>query len=276
MLMIIMHQKREFLDALLTIMKKENINDATIIQQEGIGISLMGDRDGPIFHKGSYSSIYDQALVAIIRDNQTARHLYEIIEQNDTLSYYNFEETGYICAVPFNQIKSLGLEVPSIKKEPLKKKIGEYLTHDRVVLDLRAKNKGEAIEEIAALLKNAPEVIDFDTFLREIFEREKLASTAVGNGIAIPHARTDVVENLVLAFGRSDRGIDFDSLDGEPTRLILIMGTPKKKGLNTYLRILAHLSRAFQKESFRNLLLTTSRVQDIIEEFNKISSNLQL
>ena len=123
-------------------------------------------------------------------------------------------------------------------------------------------------------MQKGEEINNFDIFLKEIFDREKLADTGIGNGIVLPHARSDVVEDFVIAFGRSKEGIDFNSLDGQPVKLIFVLGTPKTKGINTYLRILAHLSRLLQKKDFKDFLLTTSNSETIIAEFNQVGGDV--
>ncbi|MGA1825662.1 MAG: PTS sugar transporter subunit IIA [bacterium] len=274
MLMIIMHNRRDYLESLLFIMKRENIHDATIIERKGVGTALLGNKDSPIMHRGSYSSEYNIALLAIIKDNDKAKHLLEIMDNDLTLAHLNFEDKGYLCTVPFQQIKSLELEALSIKRKTLKKKIGKYFTAERMVLDIKAQSKEEAIKEIAALLKNGDEINNFDLFVEEIFEREKLANTSIGNEIALPHARSDAVEDFVIAFGRSIKGIDFDALDGKLVKFIFVLGTPKRKRINTYLRILAHLSRVLHKSSFKDCLLAAENADDIIAEFNRIDCDV--
>jgi len=130
--------------------------------------------------------------------------------------------------------------------------------------------KEEAIKEVANLIKDAPEIIDFESFVKDIFDREALATTAIGSQIAIPHARSDNVKNFVIAFGRSREGIDFNALDNKPVKLIFLMGTPKEEGINDYLKILAHLTRLLQKETFRESLLKAKSPEEIIEEFEKV------
>jgi fructose-specific phosphotransferase system IIA component len=149
-------------------------------------------------------------------------------------------------------------------------KIGDYLEQDRISLDLKAHSKEEAVKEIAALLKSAEEIVDFDTFVKDVFDREKLGTTGIGNEIAIPHARTDAVKEFVIAFGRSSEGVEFNSLDGKPAKLIFLIGTQKEKNLNNYLKTLAHLTRLLKRESFRSLLLKASSPKEIIDEFKKV------
>ena len=148
-------------------------------------------------------------------------------------------------------------------------KIADFLKEERVLLDLKSDNKDDAIKEIAGILKGSKEVDDFDRFLKDVFERESLSTTGIGNCIAIPHARTDAVNNFVIAFGRSSSGIEFNSLDKKPVKFIFLMGTPKERGVNDYLRTLAHLTRLLGKEDFREALSKASSPTDVVEEFKK-------
>jgi fructose-specific phosphotransferase system IIA component len=149
-------------------------------------------------------------------------------------------------------------------------KIAELLKEDRISLNLKASNKDDAIKEIGSLLTNAKEITAHQLFLKHVFEREALNTTGIGNHIAIPHARTEAVNDFIVAFGRSKQGIEFSSLDNKPAKLIFLMGTPKKKALNNYLMILAHLTRLLQKEDFRKALLDAPSPKEIIDAFRKI------
>lgn len=148
-------------------------------------------------------------------------------------------------------------------------KIGELLKKDRINLNLQARDKEGVIRELASLFQDIPEMVDLQGFINDVFERERLNPTGIGNGVAIPHARTDNVKDFVIAFGRSTEGIDFEAMDGKPVNLFFLMGTPKEKGLNAYLKILARLTRLLQKESFRAELLQASTPEEIIEVFLK-------
>ncbi|MBU4306141.1 MAG: PTS sugar transporter subunit IIA [Candidatus Omnitrophica bacterium] len=148
--------------------------------------------------------------------------------------------------------------------------IGDYLKENRIILALKSKTKDEAIREIGECLKGSPDIVDFDGFLNGVFEREKLASTGIGQEVAIPHARTSLVKDFVIALGRSESGVEFNSVDAKPARLIFLMATPEDKGLNKYLKVLARLSRLLQKESFREALLKADSPRAIISGFQKI------
>jgi fructose-specific phosphotransferase system IIA component len=269
MLMIIMHNKKDYLEALVSLARRNNITDVTIIEKKDIGVRLIGQSASFLFHRGNLSSAYDKAFVAVVKDEQKARHLLDLIENDDDLNLLNLEDKGFICTVPFQQIKHLELESTKIKEKELAMKMGDYLKEDKILLSLKARKKEEAIKEIATLLKGAKEITDFETFLKDVFEREDLSTTGIGHEVAIPHARTNAAKDFVIAFGRSGEGVEFNSLDGQPAKLIFLMATPKEKGLSTYLKTLAHLSRLLQKESFRNSLLRATNPIEIIEQFKR-------
>lgn len=272
MLMIVMHNRGDYLKSLISLAIRNNITDVTIVERKDIGVRLIGQSASFMFHEGHLSSAYDKAFVAAIRDEKKARDLLDLIENDADLKLLNLEDKGFICTVPFQQIKHLELELASIKKEGSKMKIKDYLKEDRILLNLKAEKKEEAIKEIATLLKDAEEITDFEAFLKDVFERENLGTTGIGHEVAIPHARSNAATGFVIAFGRSPEGVEFDSLDGKAAKLIFLMATPKEKDLSVYLMTLAHLSRLLQKEYFRNLLLQASSQKEIIDHFKKVET----
>ena len=142
-------------------------------------------------------------------------------------------------------------------------KISDHISEKMICLTLKNTTKDGVIRELAELLKESEQVTDFDVFLKNVFEREKLGATGINNGIAIPHARTDAVNNIVIAFGRSSQGIDFNGVDDKPAKLVFLIGTPKKD-VNKYLQVLAHLTRLLKKESFRQQLLEAQNADEIL------------
>jgi len=148
--------------------------------------------------------------------------------------------------------------------------IYEYMSKDKIMLDMISNKKEKAIKELAECLKNSKEISDFNTFLSDVFVRESVQTTGIGNEVAIPHARTDTVNDFIIAFGRSKDGVDFDSPDAKPVKLIFLMGTPNKKNLSQYLKALGHLSRILNKEDFRNKLLSATSADEVINEFRQV------
>ena len=108
-----------------------------------------------------------------------------------------------------------------------------------------------------------------------LVEREKLGSTGIGNGIAIPHGKLDGLENICLVFGRSVAGIEFDSLDGKPVNLIFLLVAPANSA-GVHLKALARLSRLLKEKSFRDSLLAADDAEKlyaiVVAEDQKITS----
>ena len=146
-------------------------------------------------------------------------------------------------------------------------RISDYLKEDMICLNLKATGKEEAIRELGSVIRKAKEITNYEMFHKDVLEREKLTTTGIGDDVAIPHARTDAVTGFVIAFGKSEKGVEFDSLDGKRARLLFLMGTPKTAGLDEYLVLLAHLTRLLKQQSFREALLKAQSPAEIIEIF---------
>lgn len=145
-------------------------------------------------------------------------------------------------------------------------KITDLLTKETMILALQAKTKGEVIDELAEKLAEAGAVSDVEAFKQAIWAREKQSTTGVGDGIAIPHAKTAAVKRPAVAFGRSAEGIDYESLDGKPSHLFFMIAAPEG-GEQTHLEALARLSSMLMDASFRAQLETASSEEEIVRLF---------
>lgn len=133
-------------------------------------------------------------------------------------------------------------------------KIEDLLSDDLVLGDLRGRTKPEVIQELAtAVAKKYPEV-DYAGLVAALEQREQLNSTALGDGVAIPHGKLSGVKRVLAAFGRSRKGIDFQSIDGKATHLFFLLVAPEDSA-GAHLKALARISRLLKDESFRNRLL---------------------
>lgn len=147
-------------------------------------------------------------------------------------------------------------------------KVSDYLERDNCIMDLKAQDMEGAIREIAKILSSSGKIAKEEKFINDVLERESLGSTGIGNNVAIPHARTTAVRELVVSFGKSKTGIEFKALDGVPVNLIFLMGADPKE-LNVYLRLLAELSKLLMNSSFRQELLAASKPEDVINVIKK-------
>jgi nitrogen PTS system EIIA component len=132
-------------------------------------------------------------------------------------------------------------------------KILDILAPEAVVPEMRATTKPEALKELADRLAAMHPTIDGARLVQILSDRESLGSTAIGEGIAIPHGKLPGVSNVLAAFGRSPQGIDFDSLDGKPTRLFFLLVAPEDSA-GIHLKALARVSRLLKDKGFRDRL----------------------
>ncbi len=133
-------------------------------------------------------------------------------------------------------------------------KISDILTEDLVVTGLQGKSKDEIIDAMIDLVASSPKVLDKEKVRKAIFEREKIMSTGVGNGFAIPHGKTDAVTDIVAAFAVTAEPIDYQSLDEKPVRLVFLL-VGKDNLVGPHIKLLSRISRLMNKEEFRRRLL---------------------
>jgi PTS system nitrogen regulatory IIA component len=147
-------------------------------------------------------------------------------------------------------------------------KIEDILAPGLVIPALRASDKAGVLRELAALVaENHPE-IDGARLVQALEDRERLNSTALGDGVAIPHGKLPGLKRVFAAFGRSPRGVEFQSLDGKPTRIFFLLVAPEDSA-GAHLKALARISRLLKDESFRQRLLDapdTAALYAIIQE----------
>jgi len=137
-----------------------------------------------------------------------------------------------------------------------------------VLTGLRGDSKNDIIGTLIDLVCQSPKVLDKEKVRTAIFEREKIMSTGVGNGFAIPHGKTDAVSDVVAAFAVTAGPIDYQSLDEKPVRLIFLL-IGKDSMVGPHIKLLSRISRLMNKEEFRNKLLNAQTPNEIMETFRK-------
>ena len=145
-------------------------------------------------------------------------------------------------------------------------KISDVLTEDMVVTGLDGETKDDVINALIDLVATSPKVKDKEKVRGAIFEREKIMSTGVGNGFAIPHGKSEAVTDIVAAFGVTARPIDYQSLDEKPVRLIFLL-VGKDNLVGPHIKLLSRISRLMNKEQFRKRLLELQTPHEIMESF---------
>jgi nitrogen PTS system EIIA component len=133
-------------------------------------------------------------------------------------------------------------------------KIEDILAEDLVVADLAARSKNEVLVELAHAITNGHPELDVAKLVGALEERERLNSTALGDGVAIPHGKLPGIKRVFAAFGRSRQGVDFQSLDGKPTHLFFVLAAPEDSA-GAHLKALARISRLLKDATFRDRLL---------------------
>lgn len=151
-------------------------------------------------------------------------------------------------------------------------KITDYMSEDLISLNLKSKNKDDILMELANLIAVSPDVHnEGNAIYKALIEREKLGSTGIGKGVAIPHAKTDAADKLTIAFGISSEKVDFKSLDNENVNLFFVFASPIKDS-QVYLKVLARISRLIREEEFRNELLACKTPAEVIACIDKKES----
>jgi fructose-specific phosphotransferase system IIA component len=145
-------------------------------------------------------------------------------------------------------------------------RISDILDESVVRVNLKGKSKDEIINQMIAIVTNSSKITDIEKVRDAIFEREKIMSTGVGNGFAIPHGKTDAVLDIVAAFAVTEEPIDYDSLDEQPVRLIFLL-VGKDSMVGPHIKLLSRISRLMNKEEFRTKLLAAASEKEVIEIF---------
>lgn len=147
--------------------------------------------------------------------------------------------------------------------------VARYLKPGCVVLDLKAADKRTGMEELLKTFADSGAVPRnrTDDLLRILIERENLSSTGLGNGIALPHAKIDAIDRILVAFGLSRKGIDFQAPDGEPAHYIFLVLAPTNES-GEYLKALAAISTVMKDKANRRRLLHAKTLEEALKIFN--------
>jgi fructose-specific phosphotransferase system IIA component len=147
-------------------------------------------------------------------------------------------------------------------------KITDILNENVVRVNLPGVSKAEIIDAMIALAASPDKVLDKEKMREAVLEREKIMSTGVGSGFAIPHGKTDAVTDIIGALATTAQPIDYQSLDDQPVRIVfLLVGRDNMVG--PHIKLLSRISRLMNKEEFRNRLLEANSPQEILEIFRQ-------
>lgn len=141
-------------------------------------------------------------------------------------------------------------------------KIREILQKDFIITELSSDNKAAVFLELCQFLEQHGAIKDRATLLSSLLAREELCSTGIGENVAIPHAKTDQTEQIVALFGRSAKGIEFESLDKKPVHFICLLLAPLSC-VGQHLKALAQIARLFKNQHLRNQILNAKNAEEI-------------
>ena len=151
-------------------------------------------------------------------------------------------------------------------------KVSELLKPEFVIAELSGTKKEDVINELINLFGKDPRVTDLEKVRSAVLEREKIMSTGVGKGFAIPHGKTSAVTEILAAFGKTTRPIDYQSLDSQPVHIVFLL-VGKDNLVSTHIKLLSRISRMMNKDEFRKSLIDATSTKEILELFRTEEAN---
>jgi len=143
-------------------------------------------------------------------------------------------------------------------------RLSEILAIDNIIPELRAKDKKGVLGELAEVIANYDANIDKGLLVKVLIEREHLGSTGIGDGVAIPHGKLSSVKQPIVSFGRSKKGLDFDSMDGQPAFLFFLLLAPENSS-GVHLQVLTKIARILKSSTFRKALMQVESREEIYQ-----------
>ena len=151
--------------------------------------------------------------------------------------------------------------------------ISKILNTKKIITDFSSTSKEGIINELLDSLKDDENIIDLEIVREVVLEREKIMSTGIGSGFAIPHGKTNAVKGIVAVFGKLKDPIDFESIDGKPVNLIFLM-VGREDAVGEHIKMLSRISRIMNKDEVHNKLLNAETADQILKIFEDEESNL--
>lgn len=145
----------------------------------------------------------------------------------------------------------------------------QFLTEDNIVIGLNAKTQVEAISQLAKILEKNGNISDAEAFTKDVLDREHMATTGIGNNIAIPHGKSASVTHASLVFAKNETPLEWNSLDGSKVNIIFLMAVSSGDGGNEHLKMLAKLSGRLMDDDFVAAIKAENNPKKILEIFNQ-------
>ncbi len=141
--------------------------------------------------------------------------------------------------------------------------ISDNLAKDLVIYELESSDKGGVLKEMVSTLNASGLEVDVEKALKVLNDREKLGTTGIGDGIAIPHGKLEGLEEIVVIVGRSGEGVDFEALDMQPCKIFFMVLAPEQ-GAGAHLKVLAQISRQLKDSAYRQAFIETGDKQELL------------
>jgi len=149
-------------------------------------------------------------------------------------------------------------------------KLSKFSDENLITFNLSASTKEEIIQELVETIANSNMVNNSEQLAKDVLERENLVTTGVGYGVAFPHAKTKAVKGIVIAFGRSSEGVDFDAMDHKPVKLFFLIAAPED-AIGAHLNVMARLSFLMKSDENRQILLDATSPGDVLALMDDIN-----
>ena len=143
-------------------------------------------------------------------------------------------------------------------------KLSELIEEVNIIPELKAKDKTGVLEELADTIVTHEPLLDKSALVKVLLERERLGSTGIGDGVAIPHGKFHGISHPIISFGRSRKGLDFESMDGEPAYLFFLLVAPENSA-SIHLKALAKIARILKNRTFRRVLLEAPTREELYQ-----------
>jgi len=153
-------------------------------------------------------------------------------------------------------------------------KLSEVLNESLIKIPLSNFEKQGIIEELIDVMDHAHKIQERAKVLQAVLEREQMMSTGIGNGVAIPHGKSQGVEELIVALGISSQEVSFDSLDGKPVRIVFLLVGPEKAS-STHIKMLSRISRLLNQSAFRQKLINAQSAADVMTIITQEEKSLE-
>ena len=148
-------------------------------------------------------------------------------------------------------------------------KLSKFCDENLIAFELKATTKNDIIEELVELASMSPLVKDGGELLQDIIHRENMVTTGIGYGVAFPHAKTKATKGIVIAFGRSEKGIDFDAMDKKPVHVFFLIAAPED-AIGAHLNVMARLSYIMKSEENRQKLMTVNSPGELLSILDSV------